>query len=69
MTKVQTTFKLSRALADQDLENISRIHCVYGMFQVRVRPSGDELFVEYDASRLSLKEVRGTLEEHGLPLV
>ena len=68
MTKVQTTFKLSRTLKDQDLESISQIHSVYGMFTTRVQPSGDELFVEYDASRLSLKEVRGTLEQHGLPL-
>ncbi len=68
MTKVQTTFKLSRALEDKDFENISRIHSVYGMFATRVQPSGDELFVEYDAARLSLKEVRGTLEQHGLPL-
>ncbi len=68
MTKVQTTFKLSRALTNQDLENISRVHAVYGMFTTRAQPSGDELFVEYDASRLSLKEVRGTLEQHGLPL-
>lgn len=68
MTKVQTTFKLFRALTDRDLEQISRVHTVYGMFAVRVAPSGEDLFVEYDASRLSLKEVRGTLEEHGLPL-
>ena len=68
MTKVQTTFKLSRALDDKDFENISRMHSVYGMFATRVQPPGDELFVEYDASRLSLKEVRGTLEQHGLPI-
>jgi hypothetical protein len=68
MTKVQTTFKLSRALEDKDLESISRMHSVYGMLATRLQPSGDELFVEYDASRLSLNEVRGTLEQHGLPL-
>ena len=68
MTKVQTTFKLSRALEDKDFENIGRTHSVYGMFTTRLQPSGDELFVEYDASRLSLNEVRGTLEQHGLPL-
>lgn len=68
MTKVQTTFQLSRALEDKDFENISRMHSVYGMFATRLQPSGDELFIEYDASRLSLKEVRGTLEQHGLPI-
>ena len=68
MTKVDVTFKLARDLSDQDFENISRIHAVYGIFAARVQPSGDELFVEYDAARLSPLEVRGTLEEHGLPL-
>ncbi|MBV8867770.1 MAG: hypothetical protein JO210_20400 [Acidobacteriaceae bacterium] len=68
MTKVQTVFKLSRPLTDGDLKSISHMHAVYGMFAVRVAPSSDELLVEYDASRLSLKEVRGTLEQNGLPL-
>jgi hypothetical protein len=69
MTKVDITFKLSRPLVDRDLKNIARIHAVYGMLSTQVLPSGEELFVEYDASRLNPKEVRGTLEEHGLPLV
>ena len=68
MTKVQTTFKLSRALGDKDLDAISHMHTVYGLFATRLLPSGEELFVEYDASRLSLREVRGTLEQNGLPL-
>lgn len=68
MTKVQTTFKLSRPLTDEDLKSVAHVHAVYGMFAVRVSPGGDELFVEYDASRLSLKEVRGTLGENGLPI-
>lgn len=69
MTKVDATFKLSRALADHDLESISHIHGVYGILAVRVLHSEDELFVEYDASRLSPADVRGTLEQHGIPLV
>ncbi len=69
MTKVDVTYKLSRALAHRDLESISRIHAVYGILTARVLPSGEELFVEYDASRLLPPEVRGTLEEHGIPLI
>ena len=69
MTKVDVTFILSRTLIDRDLESISRIHAVYGILAARLLPSGDKLFVEYDASRLSPAEVRGTLEEHGIPLV
>lgn len=68
MTKVQTTFPLGRALADADYANISRMHSVYGFIAVRIKPAGDELFVEYDASRLSRKEVLGSLQEHGLPV-
>ncbi|MFL6353080.1 MAG: hypothetical protein ACJ74Z_14700 [Bryobacteraceae bacterium] len=69
MTKVDVTLKLSVALTDRDLESISRIHAVYGILAARVLPSGNELFIEYDASRLSADEVRGTLEQHGIPLV
>jgi uncharacterized membrane protein len=67
MTKVQRTFKLSRELNDEELKKISHIHAVYGILAARLVRSG-ELFVEYDASRLSPKEVEGTLEENGIPL-
>lgn len=69
MTKVQTKFQLSRVLDDSDCENVSLIHSVYGIFAARVQPSLSELFVEYDYSRLSLKEVRGILAERGIPIV
>ena len=68
MTKVQLSFKLSRPLEDADLRQIARVHAVFGILAVRVTPSGDELFVEYDASRLTHKEIQGTLTAHGLPL-
>jgi uncharacterized membrane protein len=68
MTKVQLTFKLARGLNSEELKQISRVHAVYGMLAARIVSSGQALFVEYDASRLSPKEVRAMLEEHGLPL-
>jgi hypothetical protein len=68
MTKVQLSFKLSRALRDEDLKQIARLHAVYGFFATRLTTAGDGIFVEYDASRLSAKEVRGTLEQHGIPV-
>lgn len=68
MTKVQLTFKLSRILSDADLRQIARLHAVYGLFAARLAHTGDELFVEYDASRLGPKEVRGVLEHHGIPV-
>lgn len=69
MTKVQTNFKLSRPLNDNDLQAIARMHAIYGFLAVRVQPSGEELFVEYDFSRLSAKEVRGAVQENGIPIV
>jgi hypothetical protein len=68
MTKVQLTFKLSRILNDDDLKQIARLHAVYGLFAARLAHTGDEFFVEYDASRLSPKDVRSILEQHGIPV-
>ncbi|HEY7212737.1 MAG TPA: hypothetical protein VH477_20830 [Bryobacteraceae bacterium] len=67
MTKVQTKFQLSRPLDDADSKSVARVHSVYGILAARPQ-SENELLVEYDASRLSLKEVRGILAEHGIPL-
>ena len=67
MTKVQTTVKLARELKDAELTSLSHLHAVYGIFAARVLPS-NELLIEYDASRLSPAEVRGTVEQHGLPI-
>jgi hypothetical protein len=68
MTKVQVTFPLSRPLTESDLVSISHMHSVYGFLAVRLKPSGQELFIEYDASRLSRKEARASLEQNGLPI-
>jgi hypothetical protein len=68
MTKVQTKFKLSRALTEKDLESIQHMHSVIGFLAVRVAPSGNELWVEYDYSRLSVEEVRGSLDNNGIPI-
>jgi hypothetical protein len=69
MTKVQATFKLFRPLDDEDLRRIAHMHSVFGFFAVRLAPSGQELFVEYDFSRLSEEEVRGSLQEKGIPVL
>lgn len=67
MTKVQRTFKLSRELNAHELDRLSHVHAVYGIFAARLK-SANELFIEYDASRLSPQEVEGTLEENAIPL-
>jgi len=69
MTKVQTKFKLSRVLGDDDLPQISRVHSVYGILKARVAGAGlDELDVEYDATRLHPADLRRVLEDHGIPI-
>lgn len=45
------------------------MHSVYGFLAVRLQPPDNELFVEYDFSRLSDKEVQGALQENGIPVV
>ena len=67
MTKVQRTFKLWRELNDEELRRLAHIHAVYGILAARLK-GATELFIEYDASRLSNAEVEGTLEENGIPL-
>ena len=69
MTKVQTRVKLSRPLTEEEFKRIYHLHAVYGMLNTQVLPSGEELFIEYHSSRLSRDEVRGTLEQHGIPIV
>ena len=69
MTKVQNTYKLSRALVDTDAENLKRVHSVYGIYFVRVNPSASELLVEYDASRLTPRDMQATLEQYALPVI
>ncbi len=53
---------------DEDLENVARVHGVYGMERVKVAPSLDKLTVDYDASRLMRKDVEAVLARHGIPI-
>jgi hypothetical protein len=69
MTKVQTRFQLSRPLDDNDADNIARVHAVYGILAARPQPNQNELFVEYDSTRLSPDEVRVILTQRGIPII
>jgi hypothetical protein len=68
MTKLQLQYDLVRPLTEDDGIAISDLHGVYGFARVRISPSGDRLVVEYDASRLSEKDVEGWLIRYGLPI-
>jgi hypothetical protein len=69
MTKVQLRYDLMRPLDETLMEQIARVHSVYGILRVQPSPSLDKLVVEYDASRLSPLEVETVLHKAGLPIV
>ena len=68
MTKVQLEYDLVRPLTDQDADGIGDVHSWYGIERVQIAPSLDRLMVEYDASRLSEKDVEAVLQRFGLPV-
>jgi hypothetical protein len=69
MTKVQLRYDLMRPLDDLLMEQIARVHTVYGIVRVRPNETMDKLLVDYDASRLSEMEVETVLHKAGLPIV
>lgn len=68
MTKVQLDYDLIRPLTDQDALAVGDVHSQYGIERVQLAPSLDRLRVEYDASRLSEKDVEAVLQRFGLPI-
>ena len=68
MTKVQLRFELLRPLDESLLEQIARVHSVYGIVRVQIPPAMDQLLVEYDASRLNPHEVENVLQKAGIPV-
>ena len=68
MTKVTLHYDLSRPLGDSDLENIARVHGVYGMVRLQVAPALDKITVDYDASRLMKQDVEAVLARHDIPI-
>lgn len=68
MTKVTLQYDLTRALSDADLSNISNVHSTYGMTRVQLSPALDKITVDYDASRLTKKEVEAVLARYDIPV-
>lgn len=69
MTKVQLRYNLMRPMDEAMMEQIARVHGVYGMVRVRPNDTLDKLLVDYDASRLTEMEVETVLYKAGLPVV
>jgi hypothetical protein len=68
MTKVQLPFALAAPLDDAAMNRIAILYEVYGILRIGVEPGGQKLTVEYDATRLSPKDVEAKLARAGVPL-
>ena len=68
VTKVQLEYPLVRPLGDADAQAIADVHGSYGILRVRPAPSLDQVTVEYDASRLSEKDLEAVLQRFGIPI-
>jgi hypothetical protein len=66
MTKIQLPFTLSAPLDEKQMDRIADLYKTYGILRVNV--AGQELVVEYDASRLGPQDVRSVLARAGLPI-
>jgi copper chaperone CopZ len=67
MTKVTLHYDLERKLTEEDFANIAAVHSVYGMVRVQLAPSLDKITVDYDASRLTKRDVEAALARYGIP--
>ncbi len=67
MTKVQLTYKLLRPVDETMMKRISDAHGQYGFQRITLSPSLSEIFVEYDATRLSPDKVEAALRQAGIP--
>lgn len=49
------------------MKSINDALVIYGIEQIKLQPSLDEILVEYDASRLSIDKVEHNLNRAGIP--
>jgi hypothetical protein len=68
VTKIDIHYDLQRPLTDADAPAIANVHSWYGIGRVRITPDLNGLDVEYDASRLSEKDVESVLIRFGIPI-
>lgn len=61
-------FRLEKPLDDSSLNYLAAAHAIYGIHRLKLSPAMDELFVEYDATRLRPAEVENALASAGVPI-
>jgi hypothetical protein len=65
MTFLNTRYRLARSLTTEELERLSTLSTLYGIRAVDCE--GDELVIEYDASRIHEAEVLAAVRQTGIP--
>jgi hypothetical protein len=68
MTKVTLQYDLMRPVGDTEAEAIAKAHAVYGIVRVHLAPTLDRITVDFDASRLSEKDLESALIGVGVPV-
>ncbi len=68
MTSVELHYDLVRPLTDDDSKAFADVHSWYGMTRVKLAPTLDKIDVQFDASRLTEKEVESVLVRFGIPI-
>jgi len=66
MTFLKTRFNLKKELTTKDFERLSRLSTVYGIRGLSFE--GQDLIVEYDASRIHEAEVLARVRSTGIPV-
>ncbi len=67
MTFLSTRYRLARSLTTKDYERLNTLLTVYGIRGLDVE--GDDLVVEYDASRLHEAEVLAAVRNAGIAVL
>src|SRR5271157_2130324 len=65
MTFLKTRYKVEKELSPKDLEHLSGLSTVYGIRELSIE--GQDLIVEYDASRIHEAEVLACVRGAGIP--
>jgi hypothetical protein len=68
MTKIQLPFHLSAPLDEKQMSRIADLYGTYGILKISVAPGGQDLIVEFDATRFTPDDVEAALARAGLPL-
>ena len=68
MTKTQIRYRLERPLNEELMPRVADAHSIYGIMRLQVAPSGQEIIVDYDGSRLMTGDVGAALKRVGIPV-